>query len=163
MQRAKALLTAFRWPVTVKTGNSVLFFIAARKFPLTSSMRKDRKHILIIDDDLLTCELVRVVLEKDYEVRIEHDSFDGLRAAQMSAPDLIICDLKMPGLSGHEVVEQLRSASATACVRVLLVTGENPAEVNATNVVGILRKPFHIHEMQHVISAALAARSAGAN
>lgn len=65
--------------------------------------------ILIIDDDPQICRALSEFLRRqDYEVAAASDGGQGLKAVAELAPDLIICDLDMPGLSGQEVVSALR-------------------------------------------------------
>lgn len=65
--------------------------------------------ILIIDDDQEICRVVGNGLRREgYEVRTAANGAEGLAAAAEMTPDLILCDLDMPGLNGQEVVTALR-------------------------------------------------------
>ena len=65
--------------------------------------------ILIIDDDQEICRFVSEGLRRQgYEVRAASNGEEGLVAAGAMVPDLILCDLEMPGLNGQEVVAALR-------------------------------------------------------
>lgn len=85
-------------------------------------MSDSRGSVLIIDDDSVLRELLSEQLRSaGYDALGESDGTAGLRAAACSDPDLVVLDVMMPGLSGWEVCERLRAASAvpimmlTAC------------------------------------------------
>src|SRR5690349_12554233 len=66
--------------------------------------------ILIIDDDLEFCRIIQEALRRSgYEVLTAPDGARGLQAAANFTPDLIVCDLEMPVLTGYEVVSKLRT------------------------------------------------------
>ena len=66
------------------------------------------KRILVIEDDAETAELIAEDLqERDYVVSIEPDGHAGLSAILKTEPDLVLCDITMPGMTGFEVVERL--------------------------------------------------------
>lgn len=67
------------------------------------------KKILIIDDEVDVLQIVRAVLTtKGHEVIEAHGGEEGLQKAELHKPDLIICDLMMPRVSGLEVIKRLR-------------------------------------------------------
>jgi DNA-binding response OmpR family regulator len=66
------------------------------------------KRILLIEDDAETAGLIAEDLqERDYVVSIELDGHAGLSAILKTEPDLVLCDINMPGMTGFEVVERL--------------------------------------------------------
>jgi len=66
------------------------------------------KRILLIEDDAETAELIAEDLqERDYIVSIEPDGHTGLSAILKTEPDLVLCDINMPGMTGFEVMERL--------------------------------------------------------
>src|SRR5271156_3072753 len=78
-------------------------------------------RILLVDDDLKLCRLVRQYLEPlGYAVSLAHNGEDGLHAALGGAFDAIILDVMMPKLDGFEVLKRLRAKSN---VPVLMLTG----------------------------------------
>jgi DNA-binding response OmpR family regulator len=71
-------------------------------------MPDERKKILCIEDERETAALVREDLsERGFEVILAHDGQAGLAAILQHAPDLVLCDISMPVLSGFEVLERL--------------------------------------------------------
>jgi DNA-binding response OmpR family regulator len=81
-----------------------------------------KKKILIVDDDEEICEEFSEILrEEHYSVET---AYDGLKAGPMIAKggyDLIILDLKLPGLSGFELLKMVRNNKIPS--RVLILTG----------------------------------------
>src|SRR4030067_2943879 len=66
-------------------------------------------RVLIIDDEEIVLDVCREILEGDnYTVATAPDGAQGLSLAEEFGPDVVFVDLKMPGLSGFEVLERLR-------------------------------------------------------
>jgi DNA-binding response OmpR family regulator len=79
--------------------------------------------ILVVDDEAVNRELLKAILEEaGYEVALARDGATGLALAAAVPPDLILLDLRMPGMSGLEVCEQLKRDPATQAVPVIVVT-----------------------------------------
>lgn len=85
--------------------------------------------ILIIDDDARLCRVVGEFLgDNGHEVTIALDGARGMAAARDNPPDLILCDLEMPGMSGQEVVVRLRQDDRLADTPVIYLSGCTDAE-----------------------------------
>jgi DNA-binding response OmpR family regulator len=68
-----------------------------------------RSRILVVDDDVITRDLLRAVLERaGHEVREAPDGRTGLRAVYAVSPDLVILNVEMPGLDGWTTLERIR-------------------------------------------------------
>src|SRR5262245_41317855 len=66
-------------------------------------------RILVIEDDQPTRENLELILDMEgFAVRTAPDGQAGLDLARRERPDLIICDVSMPGLDGYSVLRQLR-------------------------------------------------------
>lgn len=80
-------------------------------------------RILLIEDNADSRELVRYLLEA-HGIACEEapDGETGLEKAHASRPDLVICDLQMPGMDGFAVLRALRAAPGLASVPVVAVT-----------------------------------------
>jgi two-component system phosphate regulon response regulator PhoB len=80
-------------------------------------------HVLVVDDEPDITALVAYHLAKaGYQVTTATNGVDAIRSAQEQAPDLIVLDLMLPGLSGYEVLDALRRQSSTQDVGVILLT-----------------------------------------
>ncbi|MES2952418.1 MAG: response regulator [Pseudomonadota bacterium] len=82
--------------------------------------------ILIIEDDSFSRDSVRFLLGKvGYSVLLAEDGDVGLRLALDAKPDLIICDLQMPVMSGYEVVRALHQQADWRRIPVVAVTSSS--------------------------------------
>ncbi|MBF2054496.1 MAG: response regulator [Candidatus Sericytochromatia bacterium] len=80
--------------------------------------------ILAIDDEASILDLVQAFLENDdHEVILAHNGQDGVSQAQRFLPDLIICDVQMPDLTGYEVLQQVRAHEDLLRVPFVFLTG----------------------------------------
>jgi DNA-binding NarL/FixJ family response regulator len=71
-------------------------------------MAHGRKKILCIEDDRETAALIaEELLDRGYEVTLAHDGREGLAATLRLLPDLVLCDISMPAMSGFELLERL--------------------------------------------------------
>ena len=88
-----------------------------------------RYKILFIDDEADIRKLLRVFFQRAGHVVIEAASGrEGYLAAVDSQPDIAVCDVQMPGMSGIEFCRRLRSDSRTARLPILLMSGTSKAE-----------------------------------
>lgn len=86
-------------------------------------MNSDIPHILLADDDHTARLLMRAALRKaGYEVILARDGADALRLFSQHRFDMVMLDIDMPGLTGHEVCANLR-AQAGQWLPILMVTG----------------------------------------
>ena len=86
------------------------------------------KRILVIDDDSRLRHHCAAILRQDgHEVREAADGREGAEFARRDLPDLILCDITMPGMNGHRVLETLRADPATAHLPFVFLTGWNEA------------------------------------
>jgi len=109
---------------------------------------KQRKNIiLIIEDNADVREYIRGALEPHYAVEEARDGEDGLRQAGEMVPDLIICDIMMPGLDGYDVCRRLKKDVNTSHIPVILLTAkageENIIEGLETGADDYITKPFN--------------------
>ncbi len=116
-------------------------------------------RVLLIEDDPDVSETIISVLQGFFEgVTVEHIS-DGpqFRKGLWRAPgwSLVILDLMMPGMTGFEVCEHLRSFPATAKVPILALTGydtlQNEEKIKAAGATGYMAKPFEVNKLRDEI------------
>jgi DNA-binding NarL/FixJ family response regulator len=81
------------------------------------------KSILVIEDHpVMRQKTVSLLTLEGFEVHEAGDGHEGLQAARTQLPDLILCDIMLPGLDGYQVLEQLRAHPATATTPFLFLT-----------------------------------------
>jgi len=118
------------------------------------------KRILIIEDEKDLADLLAFNLEKEgFITRCAFDGNDGLEAARLEHPDLVVLDLMLPGIMGTEVCKALRKDSRTSRIPVLMVTAKSDEidrvvgfEVGADDYIV---KPFSMRELTLRIKAIL--------
>ena len=131
---------------------------------MSDAVQKER--ILVVDDEPDIVALVVYHLAKEgYRVSSASNGTDALSAARRERPALIVLDLMLPGLSGFEVLEQLRADESTAGIAVLMLTArkEEPDRIKGLSLGAddYLTKPFSPQELVLRVKAILR-RSAAA-
>ena len=120
------------------------------------------QRVLIVDDDTMVADTLTLVFQKSgWDVRVSYSAKDGLVCAREFQPNLLLCDLIMPGSNGLTLVEDV-TRELPAC-RVLVLTGFyanlNAVERRAQELprpVGILTKPCLPSELLREANAMLA-------
>src|SRR3954452_4144227 len=88
--------------------------------------------ILVVDDVPTNIAVLSAILRDDYRVLAAINGEQALKIARADpAPDLILLDVMMPGMSGHEVCQHLKSESSTRKIPVIFVTAMNQVEDEA--------------------------------
>ncbi len=116
------------------------------------------KQILIIDDQNQLLSLMRRILEdENYQVHILQDGNNAYTQMKALLPDLLILDLKLGGISGKDVLKQLKEDSVTAEIPVIVYTAavleaeEVVKEITINPVlyqkVYLVRKPFDLDDL----------------
>ena len=86
-------------------------------------------NILAVDDIPLNLLLVQKMLSRfKFEIRTAANGQQALDAVASRKPDLILLDLMMPGIDGFEVIKRLREDSATADIRIVILSALNSNE-----------------------------------
>jgi diguanylate cyclase (GGDEF)-like protein len=114
------------------------------------------KTILVIeDDDAIRQNVMTVLRSSGYEPLGAPNGRAGLEVAQVSRPQLIICDIMMPDLDGYGVLQALRSDPETAGIPFIFLTAKaDPLEVRQGMNLGAddyLAKPFRLSELMEVV------------
>lgn len=81
-----------------------------------------KPRLLLVDDDPGAIHVMHRMLGREFELRYALDSEQALALAAQAAPDLVLLDAQMPGLSGTEVCRRLKADPALAAVPVVFVT-----------------------------------------
>jgi CheY-like chemotaxis protein len=107
-------------------------------------------RVLLVDDNPMVLGLLRGALTPLAKVTTATDAADALLKAVDDPPDLLICDYRMPGMDGRQLVEKLRSRPRTAEAAVILVaTKTDISEKLSTSdlpVDDFVEKPFFLRE-----------------
>lgn len=106
------------------------------------------KKILVVDDEESLLQLVSVLLEEEgYEVLTASSGDEALAKLKDSKPDLVLMDMMMPGMSGREVCEKIRSNPSTKDLKIAFLTVAKFSEsgketLTKMNVSDYITKPF---------------------
>lgn len=91
--------------------------------------------VLIVDDDeVFRTRLSRAFLDRGWEAKAAADGESALRLAHEDSPDLAVLDLRMPGMSGLDLVRELRALDDTICIIMLTGYGSIATAVTATKL-----------------------------
>ena len=114
--------------------------------------------ILIIEDEYAVARGVQYALQQEgYEVTLAPNAEEGLNIAQELAPDLILLDVRLPGIDGFEALRRLRAIGSKAPVLMLTARDEEMDKVIGLELGAddYLTKPFGLRELMSRIKALL--------
>ena len=109
--------------------------------------------ILIVDDSKAVADVVSIRLnEEGYETSIRSNGTEGIEAIKSEEFDAVLLDLFMPGLSGLEVIEELRKSGHINLTRVIVMTASEISSPELTNlmkkgVAAWIRKPINFETL----------------
>jgi DNA-binding NarL/FixJ family response regulator len=114
------------------------------------------KRLLVVDDEVNLLRAVEACLRAEgLEIVTARSGAEALVSVAQTVPDLIVSDIRMPGMSGYELAQQLRASSRTALVPVVFLTakGERGDRIEGfrSGVDAYLTKPFEPDELIAVI------------
>jgi nitrogen regulation protein NR(I) len=115
-----------------------------------------RTRLLLIEDDLtLARSFERVLKSEGYEVDLSARGDEGLSLAARQPYDLVITDLKLPGLTGLELVAQLHQAKPRLPIILMTAHGTTQTAIEATKfgACEYLVKPFQVEQLIHLVAA----------
>ena len=106
-------------------------------------LMSEKKKILLIDDTETFLFMLTQILKDDYNLAIAKNGEDGLEIAKEQTPDLILLDIVMPGMSGYDVLKELKSDAKMKHIPVILITGNSPEDEGySLGAAGYIKKPF---------------------
>jgi signal transduction histidine kinase len=124
-------------------------------------MTEQGRRILLIDDEEVVLDSCLAILEdSEHHVVVASGGAEGLAIARERAPDLVFVDLKMPGISGMEVLEELRSQDPTIVSIVFtgFATVGSAVEAMKRGAYDFLPKPFTPDEFRAMVRRGLEQR-----
>jgi two-component system, cell cycle response regulator DivK len=109
-------------------------------------------RILVVEDNPLNLKLMRDVLEfRGFDVITAQSGEEGVAAATTTRPDLVIMDLQLPGIGGHEALERIRSDPRCDGVPVVAVTAfamkQDVEQAEAAGFDGFISKPISVRAL----------------
>ena len=115
-----------------------------------------KPSVLIVDDEHVICEGLARLLADDYTT---YNAFNGREAIDIvrnNNIDIMLCDIKMPEMSGTEVIEKIRSENKD--IFMIVITAAPPQQVCDAMKKGannFMTKPLDLHQLKTIMSNAL--------
>lgn len=124
-------------------------------------MSKKRPVILVADDDEDILALVSLTLgREEHEILNARDGVEALEIAIDRHPDVLVLDLRMPRLTGHDVLRMIREKEATSDTRVIVLSAyvqrETVDRVLEEGADSFMSKPFDPEALRKRVETALA-------
>ena len=121
-------------------------------------------RVLVIDDDEEHRVLVRhILVQAGHRVEEAEDGAEGLRTFARTKPDVVLTDIHMPGIDGHDVISALRVQHAD--VPVIAISGGGAVEKDdlllqaaSLGAVEVITKPFDYRQLVGAVARALQVR-----
>jgi two-component system NtrC family sensor kinase len=114
--------------------------------------------ILIVDDEPgIRRALSRYFASRGHAVVSARDGLEAVKLARQSTFDVVVCDLRLPGLDGHEVVRRIRSLPAGVRTRCIIMSGGGSPESvdllrrDTVMVSAVIEKPYDMDELRRVV------------
>jgi signal transduction histidine kinase len=146
----------------IRLPRSTAAVVEPQRQPAAAERRDARQlRVLVVDDSVDSAESMAIILEMSgHDVRKAHNGPDALRTASDYRPDVVLMDIGMPGMSGHEVAQKMRETSATRDVVLIAMTGYGrQVDRDQSRAAGFdhhLVKPLDFDKLNEVLTASTA-------
>lgn len=126
--------------------------------PAAAPPEAAKRRILVADDNQDIADIIAELLELDgHQVRIAYDGLQALDAFQSYHPDVVISDIGMPGLTGHQLARAIRATPAGRIVKLIAMTGwgqpRDQAEALAAGFDHHLTKPADMQTLYALVAS----------
>lgn len=106
----------------------------------------NKPKVMLIDDDKINTKAVKSMLQGEFSVTVAHSGKEAFTLLKESKPDLILLDVYMPEMDGHEVIRTLKEESEYIDIPIIFLTSdvEEDTEIQgfSEGAIDFLRKPF---------------------
>lgn len=118
---------------------------------------KDQRVLIVDDEENMVHFLTKLLAHEGYEVKGVLSGTDALECIKDAAYDLVLCDLKLPGADGMEVLKAVRETLPEAVVVMITAYGTIPSAIEAirAGAYDYVTKPFRAHEILAVVEKSL--------
>jgi len=158
------LLRAHRTPGGHRrvAAEDLLEFLREHNMPIPPELEARPVRVVVVDDEPAVTEMIARAIRSehpDYEVAEAHDGFKAGSIIATLKPDVVILDLRMPGMDGFEVCKSIKSEQATRHSTVIAVTAydseENTRRIMDCGAAACLPKPLDLSELLRRVEAAV--------
>lgn len=120
--------------------------------------------ILIIDDDLTMQRIITLMLSaEDFQIAVAANVADGFKTIDQQIPDLILCDVMMPGADGLDFIWKCRQMPELNAVPIISISASSEGELIEQAIkrgsFAFLSKPFSAFQLLEMVTLALQDRS----
>ncbi|MCL2216271.1 MAG: response regulator [Defluviitaleaceae bacterium] len=134
--------------------------VAKKEYDQPMSLVENKKNrVLIVDDTEAYLLILNDILKDEYETIIVMDGEDGLETARLTSPDIILLDIVMLGMSGYDVLKELKADKQLKSIPVILISGKASAQYEekgySLGAASYIRKPFNKEEVLQKIKSIL--------
>ncbi len=106
--------------------HDLVAFLKEHKMPIPPDLAEKTVNILVVDDEQAVASLINKAVKNqypDYQVLEANDGFSAGTMIATHKPDVVILDIRMPGLDGFEVCRMIKAGDETKHAEVIAVTG----------------------------------------
>jgi response regulator RpfG family c-di-GMP phosphodiesterase/signal transduction histidine kinase len=129
---------------------------------LTDREKKHDFQLLVIDDNTEVLKLMKLLLSGEFDLEFSTSAQQGLKLMRDQSPDLVLCDVMMPGMDGHAFCRQVKGDDTLKHTPVILVTARSGVEMLAEGIESgaddYIAKPFNATELKARIRSLLRIR-----
>ena len=127
--------------------------------PRESSLVIPSRRVLIIEDNIDASESLRMLLELlGHTVELASSGPQGAEIARLSRPDVVLCDIGLPGMDGYAVARAIRSSAGAGDVYLVAITGYGQKEDQEQALVAGFRthltKPVNLETLKEILANA---------
>ena len=136
-------------------------FVLRYRYHIKGRLPEEKKRVLIVDDEPAIVSFLKETLLHNtdiYDVETAGDGYEALIKVGSFHPDLLVLDLRMPGLNGIEVCRRMKEDPSTADIKILVVTAFADTDKDSAISSGADRcigKPIHMEEFHKEVSRLL--------
>ncbi len=118
---------------------------------------EEKKTILVIEDESGLLMALKERLEEDFDVIVSQTGEEGLEQIKAKIPDLVLLDLMLPGISGEQVLKEIKEKSRTKDLPVIILSakGDDATVINCLNCLGaddyLVKADFSLDEVTRKI------------
>ncbi len=125
-----------------------------------------KANLLVVDDQMGVRRLLyEAFKEEGYEVEVAASGHEALEKVKIAMPDLILMDMKMPGMNGLETLHEIKKINDSAVVIMMTAYGELEivAEAMKVGIKEYVTKPFDINELRETVKKLVMAQKGDSN
>ncbi|MBI5724025.1 MAG: response regulator [Planctomycetes bacterium] len=158
------LLKAYRTPGGHRrvAAQDLVNFLREHKMPIPSELQTTPTRVLVVDDEMAVAQLISRAIQAVHnglEVSQAHDGFSAGAMVTSLKPNVVVLDLRMPGMDGFEVCRNIKSNPDTRHTHVIAVTAypspDNVKRILQCGAKACLSKPLDMESLLKEISAAM--------